>query len=63
MVTHSITAPGLYSGQLPLDEARRFRRNSARFQKLDELARRVAALERQSRAPAATGGGPGPVDE
>jgi UDP-3-O-[3-hydroxymyristoyl] glucosamine N-acyltransferase len=46
MVTHSITRPGLYSGQLPFDEARRFRRNSARFQQLDELARRVRALER-----------------
>ena len=44
MVTHSITRPGLYSGQLPFDEARRFRRNSARFQKLDELAQRVARL-------------------
>jgi len=46
MVSHSITRPGLYSGQLPLDEARRFRRNSARFQNLDELARRVQKLER-----------------
>ena len=46
MVSHSITKPGLYSGQLPLDEARRFRRNSARFQNLDELARRVQKLER-----------------
>ena len=45
MVTHSITKPGLYSGQLPFDEARRFRRNSARFRQLDELARRVRALE------------------
>jgi len=46
MVSHSITKPGLYSGQLPFDEARRFRRNSARFQQLDELARRVRALEK-----------------
>ena len=53
MVTHSITKPGLYSGQLPFDEARRFRRNSARFQQLDELARRVRALERGGAAPAA----------
>jgi UDP-3-O-[3-hydroxymyristoyl] glucosamine N-acyltransferase len=53
MVTHSITKAGLYSGQLPFDEARRFRRNSARFQQLDELARRVRALERgQAAAPA-----------
>ena len=46
MVSSSITRPGLYSGQLPMDEARRFRRNSARFQKLDELAQRVRRLER-----------------
>jgi len=53
MVSHSITKPGLYSGQLPFDEARRFRRNSARFQQLDELARRVRALERGGSAVAA----------
>ncbi len=57
MVSHSITKPGLYSGQLPLDEARRFRRNSARFQNLDELARRVQRLERSKRD------GDGPEDE
>jgi len=55
MVTHSITKPGLYSGQLPFDEARRFRRNSARFQQLDALARRVRRLER--------GGAGAPQDE
>jgi UDP-3-O-[3-hydroxymyristoyl] glucosamine N-acyltransferase len=55
MITHSIRKPGLYSGQLPHDEARRFRRNSARFQQLDALARRVRKLER--------GGADGPADE
>jgi UDP-3-O-[3-hydroxymyristoyl] glucosamine N-acyltransferase len=45
MVSRSITRPGVYSGNLPADEARSFRRNSARFQKLDELARRVRRLE------------------
>jgi UDP-3-O-[3-hydroxymyristoyl] glucosamine N-acyltransferase len=49
MVSGSITRPGLYSGQLPADEARRFRRNSARFQKLDELAQRLLRLERAAR--------------
>jgi UDP-3-O-[3-hydroxymyristoyl] glucosamine N-acyltransferase len=68
MVTHSITKPGLYSGQLPFDEARRFRRNSARFQKLDELAQRVARLERAARksggdAPAAGAAGADVDDE
>jgi UDP-3-O-[3-hydroxymyristoyl] glucosamine N-acyltransferase len=45
MVSASIRKPGLYSGALRADEARHFRRNVARFQKLDELARRVRRLE------------------
>jgi UDP-3-O-[3-hydroxymyristoyl] glucosamine N-acyltransferase len=45
MVSSSIRQPGVYSSALPADEARRFRRNAARFQKLDELARRVRRLE------------------
>jgi len=45
MVSRSISRPGVYSGSLPLDDARVFRRNSARFRKLDELARRVRRLE------------------
>jgi UDP-3-O-[3-hydroxymyristoyl] glucosamine N-acyltransferase len=45
MVSSSIREPGVYSSALPADEARRFRRNAARFQKLDELARRVRRLE------------------
>jgi UDP-3-O-[3-hydroxymyristoyl] glucosamine N-acyltransferase len=49
MVSHSIDKPGVYSGKLPMDDARRFRRNSARFQNLDELARRVQKLERSKR--------------
>ena len=45
MVSSSIRRPGVYSSGLPADEARRFRRNAARFQRLDELARRVKRLE------------------
>lgn len=45
MISRTISKPGVYSGSLPADEARSFRRNSARFQKLDELARRVRRLE------------------
>jgi UDP-3-O-[3-hydroxymyristoyl] glucosamine N-acyltransferase len=45
MVSSSIRRPGVYSSGLPADEARRFRRNAARFQHLDELARRVRRLE------------------
>jgi hypothetical protein len=36
----------MYSGTLHAEETRRFRRNAARFQQLDELAKRVRRLER-----------------
>lgn len=45
MVSRSLRQPGVYSGALPTDDAARWRRNSARFRHLDELARRVKALE------------------
>jgi UDP-3-O-[3-hydroxymyristoyl] glucosamine N-acyltransferase len=45
MVSSSIRRPGVYSSGLPAEEARRFRRNAARFHRLDELARRVRRLE------------------
>ena len=45
MVNRSIGEPGVYSSALPMDEATRWRKNSARFRHLDELARRVKALE------------------
>jgi UDP-3-O-[3-hydroxymyristoyl] glucosamine N-acyltransferase len=48
LVSRSIRAPGVYSGGLPMDEARRWRRNSARFRHLDELAKRVEALSGQA---------------
>jgi UDP-3-O-[3-hydroxymyristoyl] glucosamine N-acyltransferase len=44
MVTRSITKPGTYSGMLPVDEATRWRRNAARFRKLDELAQRQRTM-------------------
>ncbi len=47
LVSHSIRDPGVYSGALPLDEARRWRRNSARFRQLDSIAARLKALERR----------------
>jgi len=50
MVSSSIRRPGVYSSALHADEARRFRRNAARFQKLDELARRLRRLEEASGA-------------
>ena len=46
LVSHSVRQPGVYSSALPLDEARRWRRNSARFRQLDKLAKKVQALGR-----------------
>jgi UDP-3-O-[3-hydroxymyristoyl] glucosamine N-acyltransferase len=43
-VNSSIRKPGYYSGGLPFDETRRFRKNAARFHRLDELARQVRRL-------------------
>ncbi|MGN6313993.1 MAG: UDP-3-O-(3-hydroxymyristoyl)glucosamine N-acyltransferase [Rhodanobacteraceae bacterium] len=49
LVTHSIDTPGEYSSGVPLQENRHWRRNAARFKHLDELARRVAALEKEKK--------------
>ncbi len=51
MISSSIRQPGIYSSALAADEAKRFRRNAARFQKLDELAKRVQRLEGAGDAP------------
>ena len=45
LVTHSIHAAGEYSSGVPLQPSRDWRRNAARFKHLDELARRVRAIE------------------
>jgi UDP-3-O-[3-hydroxymyristoyl] glucosamine N-acyltransferase len=45
-VSGSIRKPGYYSGGLPIDETTRFRKNAARFTRLDELAREVKRLGR-----------------
>lgn len=47
LVAQSIDTPGMYGGTLPADDAARWRRNAARFRQLDELAKRVRALERK----------------
>jgi UDP-3-O-[3-hydroxymyristoyl] glucosamine N-acyltransferase len=44
-VFKSISKPGAYSGSLWADEAKHFHRNAARFNRLEELARRVRRLE------------------
>ena len=48
MVSHSIREPGVYSGGLPFEKAKEWRRVVARFKRLDSLARRVDDLERGS---------------
>jgi UDP-3-O-[3-hydroxymyristoyl] glucosamine N-acyltransferase len=40
-VNTSIRKPGWYSSAIPVDEAARFRKNAARFHRLDEFVREV----------------------
>jgi len=46
IVTKSVDVPGTYSGHLPAEETGRWRKNAARFRRLDSLAERLAAAER-----------------
>lgn len=46
LVTGNITRPGLYSSGTPLELNQQWHKNAVRFRQLDELARRVKALER-----------------
>ena len=50
MVSTSIYKAGVYSGSLHAEEARSFRRNAARFAKLDELAKMIKRLGKQDGA-------------
>ena len=47
IVTRSVDQPGTYSGHLPAEEAVVWRKNAARFRKLDALADRVTKAERE----------------
>jgi UDP-3-O-[3-hydroxymyristoyl] glucosamine N-acyltransferase len=47
LVASPIAEPGTYTGVYPFDTNRRWMRNAARLRRLDELAERVRALERQ----------------
>lgn len=49
-ITRSITEPGVYSGGVLHNTNRLWRRNALRFNQLDELARRIARLERVGKA-------------
>ncbi len=46
-VSASITEPGVYSGGVLHNTNNQWKRNALRFQKLDELSRRVSALEKR----------------
>lgn len=48
LVTQSISEPGEYSSSLPAQDARSWRRTGARLRQLDELARKIAALTKDS---------------
>lgn len=47
LVTKSITEPGVYSSGTPLQPNNEWHRNFVRFRKLDEMARRLRALEKK----------------
>ena len=47
IVTRSVAEPGTYSGHLPAEEAGLWRKNAARFRKLDALADRLTKAERE----------------
>ncbi len=46
MVTGNVTKPGIYSGGIPAEEAREWRRIVARLKRIDGMAQRLAAAER-----------------
>jgi UDP-3-O-[3-hydroxymyristoyl] glucosamine N-acyltransferase len=50
-VSKSITKPGLYSSVLTVEEAGKWRRIAGRIKRLDEMAKRLAALEKLVRGP------------
>lgn len=55
LVSASIRKPGYYSGSLSLDEAGKFRKNAARFNQLDQLAREFRKLQRDLSASGESG--------
>ena len=47
LVTNSIKEPGVYSAGTPLEPKSHWQKNYVRFKQLDEMARRLKALEKQ----------------
>lgn len=50
LVTKSVKQPGVYSSGTPLEPSERWHKNFARFKQLDEMARRLRALEKELQA-------------
>ena len=50
LVTHSIHEAGEYSSGTPIQANRQWRRNAARFRHLDEIARRIDAIEKETKS-------------
>lgn len=50
LVTHSIHEAGEYSSGTPIQPNRQWRRNAARFRHLDEIARRIEAIEKEQKS-------------
>lgn len=48
MVTHSITEPGAYSSGTAMQPAAEWRKSAARLRQLDDIARRLRQLEKQT---------------
>ena len=49
MITRSIATPGVYSSGTPFDDNTTWKRNAVRFGQLDDIARRLQALEKQQK--------------
>ncbi|MBI3188563.1 MAG: UDP-3-O-(3-hydroxymyristoyl)glucosamine N-acyltransferase [Gammaproteobacteria bacterium] len=47
LVSKSLAKPGSYSSNTPIDDTQTWRKNSARFRQLDEMARRISQLEKK----------------
>lgn len=50
LVSRSLSTPGVYSGNLPVEENALWRKNVARFRQLEAMAKRLKALEKQTLA-------------
>lgn len=49
MVTHSITQPGAYSSGTAMQTAGDWKKNAVRFRQLDDMAKRIRALEKNNK--------------